>query len=235
MASVAINRGAIEATDFLTEIPEAEWRSLLAARRSFVKTHLPYDCRQLIRFAEEAERMCVPLGFDSAKDLLRRGLEIDPELVDWAIEGLRALDPSEPVALEAAVAVGKAQALAADPEVKPLGPAAPEKGEARNPSGRNQHLEVDSVSIEPNPDNGGRRGTGAEYLVRRLKRDAPEVAAELARGELPSARAAAIKAGIVRVPSKVERAFRLVERMTTAERLDFDRQIRPLIEAAEGS
>ncbi len=32
----------------------------------------------------------------------------------------------------------------------------------------------------------------------------------------------------------VVRAFRLVERMTPSERLDFDRQIRPLVAAAAG-
>ncbi len=36
-------------------------------------------------------------------------------------------------------------------------------------------------------------------------------------------------------PALVSQAFRLVERMTPAERLDFDRQIRPLIAAAEAS
>ncbi len=40
-----------------------------------------------------------------------------------------------------------------------------------------------------------------EYLVRRLKRDFPEIAEALARGEYPSARAAAIAAGIIRKPT----------------------------------
>jgi hypothetical protein len=81
--------------------------------------------------------------------------------------------------------------MAADPEVSPA-PA----------TGLNQHSAgFDDVK----PNLGG--GNSAEYLVRRLKRDAPEVAAELARGELPSARAAAIKAGIVKVHTRVERAF----------------------------
>jgi len=47
-------------------------------------------------------------------------------------------------------------------------------------------------------DNVGQRGTGEEYVVRRLKRDAPELAAALARGEFPSARAAGIAAGFVK-------------------------------------
>jgi hypothetical protein len=38
-------------------------------------------------------------------------------------------------------------------------------------------------------------------LVRRLKRDAPEVCKDLAAGKYPSARAACIAAGIIRVPA----------------------------------
>lgn len=37
----------------------------------------------------------------------------------------------------------------------------------------------------------------------------------------------------IKAPTLVDQAFKLVERMTPAERLDFDRQIRPLIDAAE--
>lgn len=44
-------------------------------------------------------------------------------------------------------------------------------------------------------------GNKAEYLIRRLKRDAPEIAKALARGEYKSARAAAIAAGIVHPPT----------------------------------
>jgi len=41
------------------------------------------------------------------------------------------------------------------------------------------------------------RGTQAAYLQARLRRDAPEVAEALERGEIKSARAAAIEAGII--------------------------------------
>jgi hypothetical protein len=42
------------------------------------------------------------------------------------------------------------------------------------------------------------RGNSEEYVVRRLKRDAPELATALARGDFPSARAAGIAAGFVK-------------------------------------
>jgi hypothetical protein len=42
-----------------------------------------------------------------------------------------------------------------------------------------------------------KRGDNAAYLQARLRRDAPEVADALERGEIKSARAAAIEAGII--------------------------------------
>ena len=73
--------------------------------------------------------------------------------------------------------------------VSDLGPP-PEAGLA-NPSGKKK----DSLGYH---DNVGQRGTSEEYVVRRLKRDAPELATALARGEFPSARAAGIAAGFVK-------------------------------------
>jgi hypothetical protein len=70
-----------------------------------------------------------------------------------------------------------------------LGPR-PEAGLA-NPSGKKK----DYLGYH---DNVGQRGTSEEYVVRRLKRDAPELAAAFARGEFPSARAAGIAAGFVK-------------------------------------
>jgi hypothetical protein len=81
------------------------------------------------------------------------------------------------------IAEGKAktaQELAADQDVKPLaeGPG--------NPTGKNRN--GDNVTIP--------KGNSASYLVRRLKRDAPQIAEALAKGEYPSARAAGIAAGL---------------------------------------
>jgi hypothetical protein len=78
----------------------------------------------------------------------------------------------------------RAQELAADPEVKALA-----KGPG-NPTGKNRNGD-DVTNL---------KGNSASYLVRRLKRDRPDIADALARGEYKSARAA----GIVRVPTPVE-------------------------------
>lgn len=62
--------------------------------------------------------------------------------------------------------------------------------------GTNQHsIEKEGGCYD---DNTLPRGTSEEYVVRRLKRDAPELATALARGDFPSARAAGIAAGFVK-------------------------------------
>lgn len=65
-----------------------------------------------------------------------------------------------------------------------------------SPLGTNQHS--DKAPAGPDYDKVLRWGTSEEYVVRRLNRDAPDLAAALARGEFPSARAAGIAAGFVK-------------------------------------
>jgi hypothetical protein len=91
------------------------------------------------------------------------------------------------------------QALAADENVGPLF----EHGGDRKEQGNNVTL----------PE----RGNKAEYLVRRLKRDRPDIAADLAAGKYPSARAAAIAAGIVTVPTPLEQVLRLLPKLSRAD------------------
>ena len=61
-----------------------------------------------------------------------------------------------------------------------------------NPSGRGGKEQPDHCKAV------SQWGNSEEYLVRRLKRDAPDLAAALAQGEFPSARAAGIAAGFVK-------------------------------------
>src|SRR5262245_22904733 len=92
-----------------------------------------------------------------------------------------------------------AQRLAADPEVGPL-----------NGHGGERTEQVDNVNLKG--------GNQASYLVRRLKRDRPDLARKLANGEFPSARAAAIAAGIVTVPTAVELGQRAGEQAPAPQR-----------------
>ena len=80
--------------------------------------------------------------------------------------------------------------------------------------GTNQHsIEKEGGCYD---DNTLPRGTSEEYVVRRLKRDAPELATALARGDFPSARAAGIAAGFVK-PSPP--SIQLKDPAPTAEKL----------------
>ena len=85
-----------------------------------------------------------------------------------------------------------------DAMLDPLVGSVPVLGAATSPG-----MESPNVSgtkgDQPDHDKAGPQwGTSEEYVVRRLKRDTPELAAALARGEYPSARAAGIAAGFVK-------------------------------------
>jgi len=136
----------------------------------------------------------------------------------------------------------KAQELAAAADVPPEAP----HGGARPGAGRPAKQMVQALDPEPQPAPLGdeqhhaenqpsvRRlkqsyGETAEYLVRRLKRDAPKVAAQLAEGAFPSARAAAKAAGIVREKSRVEKANALCSTMTDDELIKHDTFVSELL------
>lgn len=81
---------------------------------------------------------------------------------------------------------------------------------------------VDNINSNKTPG-----GTDPAYLVSRLKRDRPDIAQRLADGEFRSVRAAAIEAGIVKVPTVFERVQKLLPKLTDAER----QQLRKMLEA----
>jgi hypothetical protein len=90
-----------------------------------------------------------------------------------------------------------------------------------------------------------REGRISQTLAAKLgpKNPTPEIAAKVAEvsQEVRRAKTRAETDAVVRrhlglkTPTLVEQAFKIVERMKPSERLDFDRQIRPLIAAAEES
>lgn len=99
-----------------------------------------------------------------------------------------------------------------NPEVSlvlPLHPAPLAGGASTNPAGRQGKERCDHGNVVP-------RGQSSEYRIARLKRDAPEIATALARGEYPSVRAAAMAAGFVPPPSP---SLQLKDPAPTAEKL----------------
>lgn len=85
---------------------------------------------------------------------------------------------------------------------------------ALNENGTNQHAGVDN--IKPSSTKGG---TDPTYLLARMKRDAPEVAQDYLDGKHKSIRAAAIAAGIIKVPSNYEQAIKAIGKLTPDELL----------------
>ena len=172
MASVKVNRGMPRPEAPASSLPKDQWRDLAIVRELWAKSQLPFDCRLLKQVAADAPLMAPELGYDSVESFLKQELQLDPDLVNRVVGWLEQEQPVGPVSLALADAASRAQPLAAH--------------------GANQHSEPD-VRTEP-PKH---RGETQAYLLRRLARDAPEVMERVKTGEIKSARAAAIEAGII--------------------------------------
>lgn len=213
MAKVTVNTGPINADDLIRDVPREKWSSLLFARKASVHTRIPYDCRSLLRYVEEASehRMWEVTGHQDLDDYIRNGLDIDPEMVKWARVGLSAMSGDEPITLAAAVEVGKrtaAQTMAEAPELM-----TPE--EAGRKGGRGKAV----TAVTPL-----RKGNNPDRLAARIKRDHPEIAARVEAGEFKSIRAAALEAGIVKPRFSIpvdspDAAIRALLRIFTVEDL----------------
>ena len=105
-----------------------------------------------------------------------------------------------------------AQDLAADPDVPPL--AMPgEVGKSRTQD-RVADRHSNTLSSE-----------SAERIVRRLKRDHPEIAKSLARGEFPSARAAGIAAGFIVPKTPLDQLRRWWKKASEQQRATFRNEV----------
>lgn len=105
---------------------------------------------------------------------------------------------------------------------------------------RTRAQSIAQAGVEPVAKHGGARekpagqpynvrlpphGNSGRYLVRRLARDRPDLVERLAKGEIRSARAAAIEAGIVKVPTVIDILRKAWRKATEAEREEFRREI----------
>jgi hypothetical protein len=114
--------------------------------------------------------MAPELGYDSVESFLKQELQLDPDLVNRVVGWLEQEQPTGVVSLaEVEAAIGK-------------------HGGDR----RSAQVKEDQPS-----DRSLKYGENTAYLQARLRRDAPELADALDRGEIKSARAAAIEAGII--------------------------------------
>lgn len=183
MAEMMINTGPIDYRDSLAKISREKWDDLFSKRRIYIHTEFEHGCECVVDWLQEAEEFYSELGYSSADEMLLERLEIPPNWVRMAAAVLEA--------------TGENMSKAKLDEVIELKlPGRPKKGKERKASDR---------SIK--------HGETADYIKARLKRDHPEIAEELKRGEHRSARAAGIAAGFIKdVPT-----VRMVEPTKAAE------------------
>ncbi len=98
---VTIHREPIN-SDSAAEVPRDQWRELLAARREFCERKLPHDCRLLLFFIQDGAAS-EWLGLGGREEYIRDGLKLEPQMVEWALDGLKATRPDAAVEFEEAV------------------------------------------------------------------------------------------------------------------------------------
>lgn len=95
-----IDSGPIDATDSFDDVPKSKWHRLVAARRSFLAAKINYDCRCLVRFCQDAERVWQELGYDSAEHMIRKGYWLDPAEIELAVAWLKHNEPQTEIGLK---------------------------------------------------------------------------------------------------------------------------------------
>lgn len=166
------------------------------------------DCSQVVEWCELWKGKQLYVGFAPTWDAFCADiLQVDPAWIDKVCEGLRLLRAeghAGQVTTREALA-RSAQMLAADTTVTALS--------AHGEVGRGRR-DYDVIS-------NGQQGNSQAYLVKRLKRDAPAIAAALAEGQYPSARAAAKAAGIIKDPTPLETLHKVWRKVPPEDRLRF--------------
>jgi hypothetical protein len=192
--AVLIDTGPVEATQRLADVPKRRWKELVRVRRDFCAVNITYDCRELLHFVEDAHEMLEPLGYKDTTDFLRHGLELDPQMVKWALQGLERLKPDEPIPFQRAVELGK----------HGFGPGRGHKGKR--------------VGITKSlSDNGSTK----EYIMARLQRDGhADLLARIYVGDL-SANAAAEQMGYRKKKTPLEQLLHWWKKASDDERCDF--------------
>ena len=175
MAGVSINTGSADYRDELSKVSEDQWNAIFSQRRLYIHTEFEHGCECVINWLAEAEEFYERLGFESADQMLLEKLEIPPDWVRMAAAVLEASGEN----------LSKAEVDKAI-ELKSHG------GDRRSEQAQQNQGSNATLKQE----------RGADYIKARLRRDHPEIAEQLERGEHRSARAAGIAAGFIKdVPS----------------------------------
>jgi hypothetical protein len=147
-------------------------------RELWAKSQLSFDCRLLKQVAADAPLMAPELGYDSVESFLKQELQLDPDLVNRVVGWLEQEQPTGPVSLALADAASSANRLAAH----------------RRPTTEEQGAKVANSHFKP----ANKLSSNSwDRILPRLARDAPQILERVKSGEIKSARAAAIEAGII--------------------------------------
>ncbi len=106
---VTVNSGPVDSSDSPKDWPQEKWDLLVGAWYGFVQREFPHDCRELHRYINEAEEYEVwkVCGYESLEDFINQGLGLEPEQVNWAMEGLQIYGMDAPVAMSKAAEIGR--------------------------------------------------------------------------------------------------------------------------------
>lgn len=105
MAAVRILTG-LHGGEPAAEVPRTKWRELVQVRSGICHRGFREDCRALVFFIEDAGANDW-LGYGTREAYIRDGLELDPEMVTWAVDGLRRLDGKNAIGFDEAVVLGR--------------------------------------------------------------------------------------------------------------------------------
>jgi hypothetical protein len=211
--AVKIDSGEINPTTFLNCIPKEKWPELLWRRRDFVNLHVTYDCRMLVQFLSEAEKMWQPLGYKSRDDLVLRGLQLEPEKVVLAVRWLELNNPKEDIGLPEVLAVATRERTRK----------AAEKTDGESlPKGRQQSNAQFEHLTQPARATKNRIGRTTQQTLDRLAKKFPSLHKKVIAGELSTHRAA-VQAGIVKERTALAVLMAAWKRASEEERLAFVR------------
>jgi hypothetical protein len=181
---------SVSATDALDDVPPERWPDLRLARRQFAEVTLPFDCRCLLQFCNDADAMFAELGFATPEAMIREGLGLDEAGLRLIVEWLDLNPQDEAVPLETA----RAAAL-----------------RAHGGDRRSAEFQIRDTKLKQGRDN-------RDYILARLERDFQhELAAKVRAGQM-SANAAAIEAGYRKQLSPFEIACRQIPKLSREER-----------------
>lgn len=224
MATVKVRTGAVSAMDDPESLPVEKWDQLVRARYRYLAINLPSDCSCLLQFVHEAERLKMwekvehvdmttgdRRPYKDMNDFICNAFELDPEKVQWAIDGFELLKPNENLPYDVAAYAGRKKeriiaALNDNPELS--------KQEIANKTGSSRRYvrEIGAKLAEKSKPNymnhGGKRdeqadhspvdrsyGNSRDAIIARLRRDGRSELADQVDAGTKSARQAAIEAG----------------------------------------